>query len=135
MGFAALKLDMSKAYDRVEWKYLATIYVKIELNAKWIQLLCDYVETSQFSFKVNGSIRGRVVLSRDIHQGCPLSPYLFLLCVESLSSLFHNAIATHSLHGFACSKGGPIISHPFFQTIVWCFVKHPWRKGEKLRRS
>ena len=44
-GFMALKLDMSKAYDRVEWVFLEKIMRKLGFNEKWITLIMLCVST------------------------------------------------------------------------------------------
>lgn len=59
-GFMALKLDMNKAYDRVEWAFLEKIMRKLGFNEKWITLMMVCVSTISYSILINGAPNGYI---------------------------------------------------------------------------
>jgi hypothetical protein len=110
----ALKLDMSKAYDLVEWAYVESIMRKMGFAERWISLVMECIRTVQFSVLIDGVPKGFINPTRGIRQGDPLSPYIFLLCAEGLSALLQKASSSGRLKGIQSSRGGPWISHLFF---------------------
>ncbi|GAA0176196.1 hypothetical protein LIER_29234 [Lithospermum erythrorhizon] len=75
-----LKLDMSKAYDRVEWKFLEAIMLKFGFCRTRVDWTMCFVSTVSYSFLLNGTPRDFIRPTRGIWQGDLLSPYIFLLC-------------------------------------------------------
>lgn len=51
-GYAALKLDMTKAYDKVEWRFLEAMMKNLGFSAKWVELVLRCIKTVTYSFKV-----------------------------------------------------------------------------------
>ena len=124
----AIKLDISKAYDQVEWEFLRWIMLKLGIDARWVCLAMETVITASYSVLINGEPKGFITPSRGIRQGYPLSPYLFLLCAEVLSSLIRKAVASQSLHGILTCTNGVCISHLLFaDDNFFFFVKLLWR--------
>ena len=90
-GALALKLNVSKAYDRVEWGFLKGMMIKLGFLEVWVDRVMSCVSTPFFSIRINGKAYGNIVPTRGIRQGDPLSPYLFLLCAEGFMSLLAKA--------------------------------------------
>ncbi|KAI5349016.1 hypothetical protein L3X38_001903 [Prunus dulcis] len=118
-----VKLDMNKAYDRVEWDFLEKVMQKMGFNAGWIELVMSCVTTVNFIVVINGQWGGAFSPSRGIQQGDPISPYLFLFISEVLSLLIKNACETDLLQGIKLNSGGPTLSHLLFADDTLIFLK------------
>ena len=62
----AIKLDISKAYDHVEWAFLREIMLKLGLDEKWVQLAMATMQTATYSMLINGVPQGYISPSRGI---------------------------------------------------------------------
>ncbi|XP_031090853.1 uncharacterized protein LOC115995843 [Ipomoea triloba] len=107
-GWGALKLDMAKAYDRMEWPFLERMLRALGFNDKWVELIMLCVSTVSYSFLINGSPSADVVPSRGLRQGDPLSPYLFIICAEGISLLLQKAQADGSIRGANAQEAGAV---------------------------
>jgi hypothetical protein len=121
-GFMAVKLDMSKAYDKVEWGFLEAVMKHMGFCERWISLILMCIQTVTYSIVVNGNPCGLITPSRGIRQGDPISPYLFLLCAKALSSMIQKASDDGLSTGVPTSRRGPRISHLFFadDSLLFC---------------
>ncbi|KAM6567220.1 hypothetical protein CsatA_026348 [Cannabis sativa] len=121
-GIASLKLDMSKAFDRVEWKFIEEVMKKMGFAHSWVKIIMGCLTTNRFSFLVNGEVTGSLTPTRGLRQGCPLSPYLFLICAEGLSRLLQHEQDLGNLHGFKLTRRAPMISHLLFadDSLLFC---------------
>ena len=90
-GQMAVKLDINKAYDRMEWCFLERIMAKLGLNERLIHLAKEIVTTASYSILINGEPRGHIKPSKGIKQDDPLSPYLFIMCAKGLSAMLRRA--------------------------------------------
>ena len=122
IGQVATKLDMSRAYDQVEWGYLQRVMEKMGFHAKWVQLIMACITTTHFSVLVNGNPTSYILSSRGLRQGDPLSPYLFLFCVEGPTALLKKVETDAIIRGVVASRGGPGISHLLFadDSLLFC---------------
>lgn len=96
--------------------------LKLGLLEKWVDLAMNTMPTTTNSVLLNGELRGYITPTRGIRQGDRLSPYLFLLYAEVLSSLLRQAIASNKLHAITSCRGGVPISHILFidDNLLFC---------------
>lgn len=122
-GFMAHKLDMSKAYDRIEWDYVACILIKMGFSALWIDRVMRCVTLVRYSFLVNGEASEVLVPHRGLRQRDPLSSYLFLLCAEGLGGLIRRAYQDKAIHGISIARRAPTITHLLFVDDCMIFAR------------
>ena len=63
-GLMEVKLDVSKAYNRIEWAYLEEVMRKLGFQERWISLSMMCVKSVSFSVLINGEPKGRVISTR-----------------------------------------------------------------------
>ncbi|KAK9988680.1 hypothetical protein SO802_028919 [Lithocarpus litseifolius] len=132
-GFMAMKLDMSKAYDRVEWCFLEKILLKLAFQDSWVALIMECITTVSYSILVNGESKGMIKPSKGLHQGDLLSPYLFLFCVEGLNALLRQAVVGGDIQGFSLCRNGPKLTHLFFAYNCLIFYKSTLEECAKIQ--
>ena len=116
-----VKLDMMKAYDRVEWSYLEAILLKFGFAANFVRLIMKCVTSVRFSVRVNGKLLPYFDPSRGLRQGCPMSPFLFLLCAEGFSCLLKHYGAVD--RGISANLRAPWVNHLLFADDSLIFMK------------
>ena len=118
----AVKTDMSKAYDRIEWDFLREVLTRLGFHSVWISWIMECVSSVSYAFLINGAPQGNVAPTRGLRQGDPLSPYLFILCTEVLSGLCNKTQEHGELTGVKVARGSPPINHLLFadNTMFFC---------------
>ncbi|XP_060969815.1 uncharacterized protein LOC133037031 [Cannabis sativa] len=122
-GYMAIKLDTSKAYDRVEWDYLWEVMIHMGFHTHWIDLVMHCVSTARYNVIHDGHSIGPINPTRGIRQGNPLSTYLFIICAEGLSSLIQQYETNWIIHGCHIAHGAPLITHMLFANDSYLFFQ------------
>lgn len=131
-GACGIKLDMAKAYDRVEWSYLHNVMLALGFPAAWCNLVMKCVTSVSFSMRVNGFLSPSFKPSRGIQQGDPISPYLFLLCSERLTSMLKGKGPQLISRGIRISCRAPWISHLLFADDCLIFTQATERRADRI---
>ena len=122
-GYIGMKLDMTKTYDRVEWNFLVEVLKSMGFPSMWPDLIWRCISTTSFSVLLNGIPCKSFKPTRGLRQGHPLSPYLFILCVEVFSGLLISAQNRKAIHGIKVARNAPEITHLFFADDSIIFFK------------
>lgn len=87
-----MKIDISKAFDSVQWEFVLQSLEAVGIPSRFIHWIRLCITTPSFSVQVNGELAGYFQSKRGLRQGCSLSPYLFVLCMNVLSHKIDKAV-------------------------------------------
>ncbi|XP_028547615.1 uncharacterized protein LOC114578541, partial [Dendrobium catenatum] len=117
-GMMALKLDMEQAYDSLGWPTLDNVLKWYGFPSGYANLIMECIIDVRFSIIINGRISKWIMAHSDFRQGCPLSPYLYIMC----SQLMSNSIYKRGLNiGIQISPKGPRITQLLYADDVIIF--------------
>ncbi|GAU21788.1 hypothetical protein TSUD_329120, partial [Trifolium subterraneum] len=131
-GVMALKLDMSKAYDRVEWSFVHRTLISMGYPIKMADLILRCISSVSYQILINGQPSKSFSPERGLRQGDPLSPYLFILCADVLSGLIHKAANSKEIHGIKVARTAPQLSHLFFADDSLLFSRASSHEASKI---
>ena len=119
------KLNIEKAYDNVNWKFLMYLLERCGFGEKWRNCIFFCISMVQFSILVNGHPSGFFSSSEGLRQGDPFSLLLFVIAMEALSKLLDRAVEGNYPEGFAmssCAHDSLMVSHFSFadDMLIFC---------------
>ncbi|KAL0322482.1 UNVERIFIED_CONTAM: putative mitochondrial protein [Sesamum angustifolium] len=129
----AIKIDLTKAYDRVEWPLLIQILKCIGLCDQFVNWVSQCISSPSFSLLINGASFDFFRPSRGIRQGDPLSPYMFITYAEILSRLLSYEESIGNLKGIKVSRSAPSISHLFYADDLTIFCRAEEEDAQTVR--
>nr|XP_018625123.1 uncharacterized mitochondrial protein AtMg01250-like [Nicotiana tomentosiformis] len=106
-----IKLDMTKAYDRLSWLFLTKVLRKMGFGERFIGLVFGIISNNWYSVLINGQPYGFFKSTRRVKQGDPLSPALFIPAAEALSRGLNALHLDLYFCGFELPKWSPKINH------------------------
>lgn len=113
-GFMIIKVDIEKAYDRLEQSFVRSMLVSLSFRLDTVKLILSCISTTSAVLLFNGDQIGEICPSCGLRQGDPILPYIFILCMEYLSTLINLKCEEGSWKKIKASCSGPGFSHIFF---------------------
>lgn len=122
LTYMPLKIDMMKAYDRVDWGVLKEIMRLHGFSPTFIKLVNECCTAPTYSVLLGGSPYGFFGASRGIRQGDPISPALFTLLFDLFSRILTKAELDGHIHGVKVARTSPPITHLIYadDLVVYC---------------
>lgn len=118
-----MKLDMNKAYDRVEWEFVHVIMKKLVFNGMFMEAILWCIFSVTYSVLINGALRKTIVPTGRLRQGDPLSLFLFVIITEVLSGMLSMAKESKGISGLKICINGPNVTHLFVDDDSMLFEK------------
>ena len=127
------KVYFSKAYDTLDWKFLWNVLRRRGFPETWVRWMTQYVTTRTFALLVQGRPQGGWIHpQREIRQGCPLAPLLFILAADALAVCTMQLSRHGSLTGFqspSIPNGVPLLQYADDTTF---FIQGSWEAAHTL---
>ncbi|XP_020702065.1 uncharacterized protein LOC110113730, partial [Dendrobium catenatum] len=117
-GLVSLKIDMEQAYDSMGWPTLNKALRYFGFPDFFADLVMECVIDPSFSLVINGICSKRIEAKSGFRQGCPLSPFLFVLCAQLLTNAFYQRGKSI---GISVSARSPKVSHLLYADDILVF--------------
>ena len=128
-----LKLDFAKAFETVEHSAMLAMMTHLGFPELWLKWMRMIFSSGTSSILLNGVPGKQFSCKRGVHQGDPLSPYLFILCAEGLSALLQKAECERKIEGIKICRGAPRVDHLFFADDSLILMRARASDAQELR--
>lgn len=122
-GYMAIKIDFEKAYDRLRWAFIRDTLLQMQIPYLLVNVIMQCISTASLQVLWNGEPTQPFYPSRGIRQGDPLSPYLFVMCMERLYQTIEEAIVNNKWRPIRASRNGSLLSNLFFADDIVLFAE------------
>lgn len=116
-GAIVIKVDLEKAYDRVEWGFVEHILMDTGVPGKLLNVIMKLVSSGSCRLVWNDDAIDSIKPSRGLCQGDPLSPYLFMLCKKRLGHWLRMKVEEDKLKALKASSGPMLVIFVFLQMV------------------
>ncbi|CAL9024262.1 unnamed protein product [Prunus brigantina] len=134
-GYIAWKIDLSKAYDKLKWSFIEQTLAEIGIGETSLHLIMSYVKNVSYKIILNGELTESFKPQRDVRQGDPLSPYLFVLCMEKFSHIIAARVLKKKWKAVRAARSGPLISPLFFADDLILFGEASAQQAMVMKNS
>lgn len=122
-GNLALKIDITKAFDTLEWPFLLQVLKKFGFNDTFCTWIDVILKSAFLSISINGESHGYFNCTRGVRQGDPLSPFLFCIAEDVLNRSLSKLVETGKLKLIKGTRNFNVPSHSFYADDLMIFYK------------
>lgn len=133
-GNLILKFDMSKAYDRLEWRFLLCALRAMGFSTQFQDIVYRSICNIWYKVNVNGFLSSNFKLSRGVRQGDLLSPLLFIVAQQVLSYNLSRLETKGAIRPYNLGRNVASISHLFYADDMLVFSNGHARSIAKLKQ-
>lgn len=117
-----IKIDLKKAYDFVDWAFVEEMLHLMNLLQRFIKWIMPCITATKYNIAINGGLYGNIIGKRGLRQGDPISPLLFVICMEYLTRIL-NKVADMRDFGYHTKCRGLKLNHLCFVDDILLFCK------------
>ncbi|XP_020681242.1 uncharacterized protein LOC110098680 [Dendrobium catenatum] len=117
-GLVSFKIDMEHACNSMGWPTLFKALEYCGFPTKFANLILDCVYSPCFSLSINENFSNWIEARSSFRQGCPLSPFLFIICAQLLLNAFSQK---KDSDGIRISPNGPKITRLLYADDIIIF--------------
>eukprot|EP00253_Pinus_taeda_P023557 PITA_23557 len=128
-----IKLDLSKAYDRLNWNYLDSILQAFGFFKRWVKWIHSMISTPNFSILLNGTPTSVFNATRGLRQGDPLSPFLFIIVAEGLGRYFKKELRERKIKGLRPWGNNLPVTHEQFVDDIMLLCTVSLREVKRVK--
>lgn len=132
--FVLLKLDVVKAFDKLEWPFLLAVIEKMGMGGMLTKFLKAGFTSAASAIVLNGIPTSSFSLKRSVRQGCPLSPLMFIMAFDVLSLQLQLAITRGTIQGVTFSRIGVRTLHNMYADDLAALIRAVLRYIEEFKR-
>ncbi|KAJ3696581.1 hypothetical protein LUZ61_000286 [Rhynchospora tenuis] len=109
-----LKADVNKAFDKIDWDFLHRAMQHLNVPPKITTIMFHSYRKAKVTININGKGDGFIKPTQGLRQGCPMSPYAFIIAMEIMSRIFNLAKNEGILKGVKVAHTSPTITHAIY---------------------
>jgi len=122
-GNVAMKIDISKAFDTIDWKFLLKVLHAFGLSDKFCNFIEVILNSAYLSVSINGNQKGYFKCKRGVRQGDPLSPLLFCLAEDVLSRSITKLVKEEKIRLIKGTRTMQLPSHTLYADDIMLFCQ------------